>query len=474
MDHPQQSFDDQNPPQDDSTCQLCNRPTRGAYYKMDQHTVCPSCAGQLVAARREYQATSSQWLAGLGYGLAGAVGGAIAWALVTKYSHAEWGILAVLIAIGVCKAVLYGTMGRRGRSVQVLTIGLSVLGIYLGKGLIAAWVWWPQLVAGGHVDDTLLNRVAIFLLAPISAGQLYDLLWYLIAVWEGWRMGRLPRLRLEGPYQGGADDEVIGLRSVSPEALLPSVHNSVEPAPAGRSTGSGNDRMRQIYITLLKTVGSMIVSVAVYWLFLGWQFAIGLVLLIFVHEMGHVVALRYYKLNASPPIFIPFLGALINLRQQPQDAKVEAIVGIGGPVLGTVGAVAAFAWYLTTKSELALQISYFGFFLNLFNMIPMPPLDGGRVTAAISPWFWILGLVALGAMVFDDIQRGRDASILILILLVSLPRVIMTLTNKQHRSGPYYNISKRASWSIGIAYILLLGILGILMWYTGRMIHPFG
>lgn len=246
--------------------------------------------------------------------------------------------------------------------------------------------------------------------------------------------------------------------------MRPAPPRKAPPAPRRETAGT----------VLMKTIGSMALSVMVYWLFLGWAFALGLVLLIFIHEMGHVLALRYYRLNASPPIFIPFLGALINLRQPPPDAKVEAVVGIGGPIAGTVGALACFAWYLATKNQLALELSYFGFFLNLFNMIPMPPLDGGRITAAISPWFWILGLLVLGGMVYSDIRQGRDVSILLLVLLISLPRVIATLARPEYRRGAYYAITRRASWSIGVSYIVLLALLGVLMWYTGQIIQPFG
>src|SRR5205085_372286 len=103
------------------------------------------------------------------------------------------------------------------------------------------------------------------------------------------------------------------------------------------------------------------------------------VVLILVHELGHVAAMRHYGLSASPPIFIPFMGALINLRQPPQDAKVEAVVGIGGPIAGTVGALACYALYLGlpdgSARMLTHQLAFVGFALNLFNLLPVPPLD---------------------------------------------------------------------------------------------------
>src|SRR5665213_69918 len=106
-------------------------------------------------------------------------------------------------------------------------------------------------------------------------------------------------------------------------------------------------RSDPVATALFKTVGSMAVSIVVYaWYFGSWWFSAGFVVLMLVHELGHVIANRYYGIKASPPIFIPFMGAVINLRQRPQNAKAEAIIGIGGPVLGTIGAIVCYALYL--------------------------------------------------------------------------------------------------------------------------------
>jgi Zn-dependent protease len=222
-----------------------------------------------------------------------------------------------------------------------------------------------------------------------------------------------------------------------------------------------------------KTGISMLVSIVVYKFAFGWAGAIGFVLLVLIHEMGHVVANLYYGLPASPPIFIPFLGAVINLRGNIPNAKVEAIIGIAGPVAGTIGALAVFAWYLSTKSELPLELAWFGFTINLFNLLPVPPLDGGRVAAAVSPWIWVLGLAGLGWMVLDELRTGQGPGILILVLIFALPRIIATLKPKG-RSGPYYAIGKIAPIAIGAAYLLLLGSLLYLRWYTNQLLPQNG
>jgi len=227
-------------------------------------------------------------------------------------------------------------------------------------------------------------------------------------------------------------------------------------------------------LAVSKTVGSMIVSIVLYQLlFKNWLFSIGFVLLILVHEMGHVIAMRRWGLRASPPIFIPFLGALINLREPPPNAKVEAIVGIGGPLLGTVGAMACYLtahWYLDQGNPVGpvlLQLAYFGFLLNLFNMIPVPPLDGGRITAAVSPWIWMPGvLILLGIMVQDYMSYGRINPIMILVLVFALPRLWDTLKNRD-RESPYYQISHRASFAIGTLYASL-GVVLLMMYYITK------
>ncbi len=249
------------------------------------------------------------------------------------------------------------------------------------------------------------------------------------------------------------------------------------PTPRNDSWGS----------ILLKTGGSMLVSILLYAMLFGQTrglsfgllFATGFVLLILVHELGHSFAMKYYGLSASPPIFIPFMGALINLRQPPRNAWEEAVVGIGGPVLGTVGAVFCHAMYLMTGAELLLLLAWFGYLLNLFNLLPVPPLDGGRITAAVSPWIWMPGLLGLVWMIIAGWrERGSPSFLLILLLFFAWQRVVATL--KQRRRGeanPYYDISRRSKWTMG-AWYFGLGVALIVLFYVTRLgliaagIHP--
>ena len=151
-------------------------------------------------------------------------------------------------------------------------------------------------------------------------------------------------------------------------------------------------------LKLLTTSASMLVSVAAYALIWHWPFAVGFVLLLLVHEMGHVIQLRREGVQASAPMFIPFLGAVITARSMGDDAAAEARVGLAGPILGSIATLAPLAIWLATGSDFWRALAYVGFFINLFNLLPVLPLDGGRAMAALSPVIWLVGLAGLVAL----------------------------------------------------------------------------
>src|SRR5690348_17231941 len=136
-------------------------------------------------------------------------------------------------------------------------------------------------------------------------------------------------------------------------------------------------------IKLFSTAGTMLVSVAAYSLIWGWHFAAGFVLLLLVHEMGHVIQLRREGVKASAPMFIPFMGAVIWARSFGGNALAEARVGLAGPVLGSLGAGALAVASYALDSNLLRALAFTGLFLNLFNLLPVVPLDGGRAMAAL-------------------------------------------------------------------------------------------
>ena len=151
-------------------------------------------------------------------------------------------------------------------------------------------------------------------------------------------------------------------------------------------------------LKLLTTSGSMLVSIVAYQLIFGWPFAVGFVLLLLLHEMGHVLQLRREGIEASAPMFIPFLGAVVSAKSMGDDAGAEARVGLAGPVLGSVASLLPLGIYLAGGGDFWRALAYVGFFLNLFNLLPVLPLDGGRAMAALSPKVWLAGMAALIAM----------------------------------------------------------------------------
>src|SRR5205085_8514460 len=144
-----------------------------------------------------------------------------------------------------------------------------------------------------------------------------------------------------------------------------------------------------------KFLFSMIISFGAYLLLGPWWFALGLVGLLFVHEMGHVLEARRQGLPVSVPVFIPFMGAMITMKQMPHNAWREARLAIAGPILGSLAALAIYIAAEVTDSRRLAAVAFIGFFINLFNLIPVIPLDGGRIASALHPARWFIGSGAL-------------------------------------------------------------------------------
>ena len=149
---------------------------------------------------------------------------------------------------------------------------------------------------------------------------------------------------------------------------------------------------------LLLTFGSMLAMVAFEAQRSGWLFGLGFVVMILIHELGHGYAIKREGLSAGYPIFIPFFGAMIALRGQPRNSLVEARIAIAGPMAGTLAALGATTLFLMTDTRMYLAIAYSGFFLNLFNLVPMSPLDGGKMAQIFSRRMWIVGLLLLAGL----------------------------------------------------------------------------
>jgi Zn-dependent protease len=217
----------------------------------------------------------------------------------------------------------------------------------------------------------------------------------------------------------------------------------------------------KFFPVILKTGGTMILSIGAYALLWGVWFAVGFVLLIFVHETGHLLAAKRLGLKVGAPVFIPFMGAIIALKEAPKNAWVEAQVGIGGPMLGTLGAGVCEMIYLATNQPMFQALAYTGFFLNLLNLAPIGFLDGGRIVTALSPWLWLVGLAIVGVMVYM-----HPNFILILILILSLPRLFFLFREKSDAEKRYFEVTAAQRLTIAVMYFGLVALLVLGMQIT--------
>src|SRR5437867_1560887 len=187
---------------------------------------------------------------------------------------------------------------------------------------------------------------------------------------------------------------------------------------------------------LLKTGGSMLITIGVYAMVWGWKFAVGFVLLIMLHECGHLIAAKKFGLKVSAPMFIPFVGAFILLKEAPRNAWMEACVGIGGPMFGSLAALLCHAGGILFGAPLLIALAWSGYFLNLFNLAPVGMRDGGRIVTALSRWLWLPGFALL-------LWFGWKYPnfIIWLIVLLSLPRIYSLFRKRTEEEQRYFEVT---------------------------------
>ena len=220
-------------------------------------------------------------------------------------------------------------------------------------------------------------------------------------------------------------------------------------------------------IKAVTTLGTMFISIAAYAIAFGWPFAVGFVLLIFVHEMGHVIQLRREGVEASAPIFIPFLGAVIAAKSLGEDAVAEARVGLAGPILGTIGTLIPLVVWLATGSDLWQALAYVGFFINLINLLPVLPLDGGRAMAVLGPKVWIAGIVV--AVAASVVFLGPI--MLVIVLVLGGPELYHRFKNRDsEESRKFHSVPTRTKVVVAAVYLSLAALLivGITETYVPR------
>jgi Zn-dependent protease len=195
-------------------------------------------------------------------------------------------------------------------------------------------------------------------------------------------------------------------------------------------------------LTKLTTLASMLVFAGVYWRLWGWKIAVGMVLSIYVHEMGHVIMLRRYGVNASAPMFIPGIGALVRLKQHISDAYQDARVGLAGPRFGLGAALVAYLIGLGGGGNYWFALAQLSGFINLFNLLPLGPLDGGRAFGALDRSQQFLMAAALGGAWYLS-----HVSLLVILGVMALVRALPA------------RAAQPPSWPIFVEYVTLMAAL---------------
>jgi len=274
-----------------------------------------------------------------------------------------------------------------------------------------------------------------------------------------------------GSWQPAADPQATGAgwqSAIEPPAPAPFIEH--KPSPIKRFFGPlvvvfafAAKFGKGLFIVLkgakfLTTSASALVSVVAYAFIFGWLFAVGFVALLFVHELGHYIQLRREGIKTSAIVFIPFLGAAISMKSMPDDAVAEARVGLAGPILGSIGAALVGGAGLAFGSEFLQALGYVGLFLNLINLVPVLPLDGGRAMAAMAPWMWFVGYFAVIVALFVFPSP--------ILILVALFGGLETYRRWKDRKSPdadksYYKVPPRTRVAVGAVYVGLIALLAV-------------
>ncbi|MGH2947855.1 MAG: site-2 protease family protein [Solirubrobacteraceae bacterium] len=212
-------------------------------------------------------------------------------------------------------------------------------------------------------------------------------------------------------------------------------------------------------LKVLTTASSMLLSIAAYSLIWGWRFAAGFVALLFVHEMGHVIQMRHEGVKPSWMVFVPFLGAAVGARSLGGSALAEARIGLAGPILGSLATAALLPVAAATGDDYWKALAFVGFFLNLFNLLPIVPLDGGRAMAAMAPWMWFVGFGVTVTLMFL-----WPNPILILIVLLGGLELWRRWKSRRHGmdgNARYYRVRPAHRLAVGAVYVGLIVLLAV-------------
>lgn len=233
--------------------------------------------------------------------------------------------------------------------------------------------------------------------------------------------------------------------------------------------GKGKYLLGALKLTKLASLGSMFLTIGTYSMFFGLPYAVGMVGLITVHEAGHALVMHQRGIPFSPMVFMPFMGAMISMNRRPRDAWEDALVAFGGPVLGSLGSAGVAVAGHMTDSQLLFALADFGFMVNLFNLLPLGSMDGGRIAGALSPWMNVAGLGAGGALAYTGAIHNP---IFYLILLAGGWETFQRFYNPGAIPPNYYRITPAQRGMIGLGYVGLIGSLALAMDVNERFKKP--
>lgn len=243
--------------------------------------------------------------------------------------------------------------------------------------------------------------------------------------------------------------------------------------------GRIRDLMNIKWVAVLAAFGvagvSALISVGAYTLLFGWEVALGLVALLFIHEMGHAVVMKFKHVPLGGMIFIPLLGAAVIMRNMPKNARDEAEVAIAGPLAGALASSACLllALHFPTMLGFWSLLAYFGFFMNLLNLIPIAPFDGGRVLAAIDRRIWFFGFLALVAVqIWEWVNHTSSIWLIAFIVIAAVQLWTGRASSDTPERRAYYTVPLKERIILGLAYFGLAGVmvLGVSL-SQGMMFH---
>ncbi len=194
---------------------------------------------------------------------------------------------------------------------------------------------------------------------------------------------------------------------------------------------------------------SMAVTIGAYALKFPIGIVLGFVVVTLIHEIGHAVVIRAKGLRAGFMVFIPFIGGAVTLKDQPRSAYDDAQIGLAGPIAGTFASLVALQIFKWTGNPLFLLIALTGFILNLINLLPIGMLDGGRISAAVTKWMWLIG----GAILTYKAIKQPNA-LLIVILILAVFQVYASINRE--KDDQFYEVTGAQRAAVAVAYFSLV------------------